>query len=305
MGGILSKCRSLLSKRGAASSKSAPQKPVSIDQKDTVSLRNNEDEMRLTASNSLSEAEAKASMTQYATQSVSEGSQPPAVFNPPWSTAVSEDLWATRGWTLQEFLAASRVKCFTGDWRPVDDAGGTPKFDAYREQRTSSLVYSDLVNTTGSVDWLEYNPGVDQAIEILQAMCTRKTTKPEDMVYSVLSSLNLDIPVKYGEGFDSAFYRLQVQILSKVTDRGLLSWEEGTPSPYNSMLAGCFTAWGHTNCEDVYSEYPDFDPTISFDSNGVMRIMGPNSSQVPTIGLKELEYGETLPEKAPQWVYIQ
>ncbi len=191
------------------------------------------------------------------------------------------------------------------------------------------------------MDWLEYNPGVDQAIEILQAMCTRKTTKPEDMVYSVLSSLNLDIPVKYGEGFDSAFYGLQVQILSKVTDRGLLTWEEGTSSPYNSMLAGCFTWWGHTNCEDVYSEYPDFDPTISFDSNGVMRIMAslhtlhtspaqPHAfallgteqftgtyvgvmlrrlpGEVPLyrrIGLKELEYGETLPEKAPQWVYIQ
>ncbi len=84
-----------------------------------------------------------------ATQSVSEGSQPAAVFNPPWSTAVSEDLWATRGWTLQEFLAASRVKCFTGDWRPVDDAGGTPKFDACREQRTNSLVCNDLINTTG------------------------------------------------------------------------------------------------------------------------------------------------------------
>ncbi|KAF4562468.1 hypothetical protein EYR36_004128 [Pleurotus pulmonarius] len=37
------------------------------------------------------------------------------------SASVSKDPGSTRGWTLQEFLAASRIKCFTGNSDSLDN----------------------------------------------------------------------------------------------------------------------------------------------------------------------------------------
>ncbi|KAF4575479.1 hypothetical protein EYR36_006839 [Pleurotus pulmonarius] len=68
------------------------------------------------------------------------------------SWVVSKDVWSTRGWTLQEFLAASRLKCFIGtgsDWRPVDPASSKFKFHACREYTNLSPVYDKLRSVTG------------------------------------------------------------------------------------------------------------------------------------------------------------
>ncbi|KAF9487431.1 hypothetical protein BDN71DRAFT_632112 [Pleurotus eryngii] len=47
---------------------------------------------------------------------------------------ILDDTWSTRGWTLQEFLAAGRVKCFSSDWHPVNSGENTHtlKFHACR-----------------------------------------------------------------------------------------------------------------------------------------------------------------------------
>lgn len=64
------------------------------------------------------------------------------------SPTVLEDLWATRGWTLQEVIAANRIICFTKDWRPV--GGETGKFHADRGNDSKiSPVYKELVEVTG------------------------------------------------------------------------------------------------------------------------------------------------------------
>lgn len=72
------------------------------------------------------------------------------------SSTISKDPWSTRGWTLQELLAAERIICFTSDWRPVKDySQGTPLFHACREDDTSrrviSLVLNECLNVTGRV----------------------------------------------------------------------------------------------------------------------------------------------------------
>ncbi len=126
---------------------------------------------------------------------------------------------------------------------------------------------------------MAYKPGIGQAINVFHAMRNRKTTKPEDRVYSLLSALNIDIPIEYGEGFDSAFYRLQVEILTRTNDRRLLLWPGGASSSYNSMLSGDFATLGiHPHYwispEEIYRRSSiTFDPTISFDSKNTMRVM--------------------------------
>ncbi|KAF9488000.1 hypothetical protein BDN71DRAFT_1356869, partial [Pleurotus eryngii] len=150
------------------------------------------------------------------------------------SSTISEDTWSTRGWTLQEFLAASRIKCFASDWRPVacnfeGDIVSKLKFDAcrgYPEYFPSKLTYweSPTNHRIGGVRWQSYTSGADEAFWMFIAMGSRQTLKPEDMVYSLISALDLDIPLEYGEGFDSAFCRLQVAILTQTHYRHILSW---------------------------------------------------------------------------------
>ncbi|KAF9490006.1 hypothetical protein BDN71DRAFT_1400662 [Pleurotus eryngii] len=187
---------------------------------------------------------------------------------------VSEDPWSTRGWTLQECLAASRVRCFTYDWNPI---GRIFKFDVSREFARTSSVYDEIRDITGDMNWWTFRPGVNQAICLFCAMRRRRTKIPEDMVYCLFAALDIDIPVEYGEGFDRALYRLQVAILSRTDDRRLLWWQDGTPSPYNSFLGGDFACWANLYwcppLENIYVKYFTFDPTISFDCDGVMRIM--------------------------------
>lgn len=194
------------------------------------------------------------------------------------------------------------------------------------------------------MEWQAYNPGIDHAISLMCAMQKRKTTKAEDMVYSILSALDVTMPVEYGEGFDKAFYRLQAAILTQTNDRRLLLWRgtSSTSSPFNSMLAGSFTAWNEDsvwyNSKDMdhrYSTMETFDPSVSFDSNGVMRIMVTlhplNASQTHVfalmakrgsaymaivlrrcggqvyqrIGLRECKVTNVSSDKAPEWVYVK
>ncbi|KAF7428816.1 hypothetical protein PC9H_008048 [Pleurotus ostreatus] len=109
------------------------------------------------------------------------------------SPFASRDPWSSRGWTLQEFLAPNRIVCFTNDWHPAEPLEDKHKFHACRGSKLVSLLYHDLCSTTGYVEWEAYEPGIDHAISLMRAMQKRKTTKEEDMVYSILSALDVTI----------------------------------------------------------------------------------------------------------------
>ncbi|KAF4576992.1 hypothetical protein EYR36_004976 [Pleurotus pulmonarius] len=63
---------------------------------------------------------------------------------------ILDDAWSTRGWTLQEFLAADRVKCFGSDWHPVDSGRHQLKFHACRGSTPHLRVYDQLRMATGA-----------------------------------------------------------------------------------------------------------------------------------------------------------
>ncbi|KAF9497522.1 hypothetical protein BDN71DRAFT_1504793 [Pleurotus eryngii] len=105
-------------------------------------------------------------------------------------------------------------------------------------------------------------------------MRTRETTIPEDIVYSLLSALNIDILSNTVKALIGRFtpFKLNIKYLTHTNDHHLLSWRGGTPSPYNSMLAVSFMVdipcWWR-NFEDMYPPVPLIDPTISFGSEGI------------------------------------
>ncbi len=65
--------------------------------------------------------------------------------------AYSSAAAGTRGWTLQEFLAASRIKCFDSDWRILgNNDGRRASFDASRNKDNSfSPIYRNLQAVAG------------------------------------------------------------------------------------------------------------------------------------------------------------
>jgi hypothetical protein len=65
----------------------------------------------------------------------------------------------------------------------------------------------------------------------------RHTTRIEDMSYSLLGILNVNMPMLYGEG-QKAFLRLQEEIIKKYNDLSIFAWNgEATASGFMPILA--------------------------------------------------------------------
>ncbi|KAF4563959.1 hypothetical protein EYR36_003208 [Pleurotus pulmonarius] len=125
--------------------------------------------------------------------------------------------WTNRGWTLQEYLTARRIKII-GAGLP------TKKFDAIRRGTVNTTnVFKDStllgpLGTLGKDNHPHLNraqPGTDKALSIFGAMRNRKITRPEEKAYRLFSTLQ-------SEGFDMAVYRLIVACLTRTGDLSLL-----------------------------------------------------------------------------------
>ncbi|KAB5523062.1 heterokaryon incompatibility protein-domain-containing protein [Coniochaeta sp. 2T2.1] len=127
------------------------------------------------------------------------------------NSAFAKSRWFTRGWTLQELLAPDNVVFF-------------------------------------SVGWLPIGRKLESAAQKMSWAAGRKTTRREDRAYSLLGIFGVNMPMLYGEG-DSAFARLQEEILRVSDDESLLAWGYGLPPPGDSRLLARttdeFSACGH------------------------------------------------------------
>ena len=120
--------------------------------------------------------------------------------------------WFTRGWTLQELLAPSRVYFFGRDWNelgtkesldtPITSATGIPK---------EALGYG-------------FAPRAFSVADKMLWASRRQTARMEDMAYSLLGIFDVNMPLIYGEG-KRAFYRLQEEILRTSEDLTIFAWQ--------------------------------------------------------------------------------
>jgi hypothetical protein len=150
-------------------------------------------------------------------------------------TSLNRDQWFTRGWTLQELLAPNRVKFFGESWKPIT----TYSFDDDKNRNTKSKkhLWNHILGITdiSSERIFNFKPGVHQARDALVWLSKRRTTRVEDMAYCLIGLLGIPLSIAYGEG-ETAFYRLQVEILQRSPDMGLFVWQ-GYSATGNSMLA--------------------------------------------------------------------
>lgn len=132
--------------------------------------------------------------------------------------------WLERGWTLQELLAPRNMVFFGSGWNPIG---------------TKHSLLNRLHAVTG-IDKLalEDRHAIDHFV-IARKMCwaaNRRTTRIEDRAYSLLGIFGVNMPMLYGEG-ESAFIRLQEELIKNSTDHSIFAWEwTREPKPRDDLL---------------------------------------------------------------------
>jgi hypothetical protein len=134
--------------------------------------------------------------------------------------------WFTRGWTLQELLAPSKVLLYSRRWTRL----GT--------KHSLAAIISDI--TRIPIHVLEGHSLLSSSVaQKMSWLSTRSTTRVEDMAYCMLGIFDLNIPLLYGEG-SKAFFRLQEEIIRVSNDSTIFCWSwipEHVPENWTSMLA--------------------------------------------------------------------
>ncbi|OAX39456.1 hypothetical protein K503DRAFT_84491 [Rhizopogon vinicolor AM-OR11-026] len=126
--------------------------------------------------------------------------------------------WTERGWTLQELLAPHQIKFFNKHWMPMTG-------DVSDKSWKDTEVMKILERATGIPlhDLREYHPGPVRVDERMSWAARRKTSRVEDVAYSLMGIFDVSLQIAYGEGGDRAFCRLFEAIMQS-GDRSVLNW---------------------------------------------------------------------------------
>lgn len=129
-----------------------------------------------------------------------------------WEDHLKESEWFKRGWTLQELIAPEELIFVDKDW----DVIGTKKILATRLAEITGINKHALL--TGNLDRISIATKMSWASR-------RRTTRPEDIAYSLMGIFDVHMPTIYGEG-DRAFIRLQEEIMKRSNDQSIFAWSE-------------------------------------------------------------------------------
>jgi len=120
--------------------------------------------------------------------------------------------WFTRGWTLQELIAPSKIRFFDRSWI---DRGS--KESLCRELSEITGIDTEVLRHRLSL----------ASIAVAQRMswaAKRETTRIEDRSYSLLGLFGVHMPMIYGEE-ERAFRRLQEEIIKSTLDMSIFVWK--------------------------------------------------------------------------------
>ncbi|KAI5982677.1 hypothetical protein EDC04DRAFT_3150711 [Pisolithus marmoratus] len=153
--------------------------------------------------------------------------------------------WFGRGWTLQELLAPERLLFYTQTW-------SLHKNLASSNHKADVTVLAELERATGieSRFLTNFSPGMDDARSKLQWASLRRTTRPEDIAYSLFGIFNIHLPVLYGESAENALGRLLAEIISQSGDISVLDWV-GEASPFHSCFPAHITLLSSTTIVSI------------------------------------------------------
>ena len=93
----------------------------------------------------------------------------------------------------------------------------------------------------------------------------RKTSREEDLAYSLLGLFDVNMPLLYGEGQEKAFLRLQSEIIKKTPDESIFAWTSHDLG--SGMLATHPNRFA--NSGDISRVYGPTRPQASITNRGV------------------------------------
>jgi hypothetical protein len=126
----------------------------------------------------------------------------------PWEWYFRSSRWFTRGWTLQELLAPIFVMFLDRGWAEIGS----------REEYADEIYKSTAVEAKFLWDFRSSSVATR-----LSWAANHQTTREEDMAYSLLGLLEVNMPLIYGEG-KRAFIRLQRELIENHNDETILAW---------------------------------------------------------------------------------
>ena len=148
-----------------------------------------------------------------------------------------KSVWNTRGWTLQEYVAAKVIRFYTEDWTPYLNLD-------IPNHKESAEIISEMEEATGvsAQQLMALRPGLSNIREKLRLASMRQTTMVEDAAYSLLGIFSVaGIPAIYGER-ETALGRLLAHILAGSGDTSILAWT-GQSNTFNSCLPAHITVF--------------------------------------------------------------
>lgn len=135
--------------------------------------------------------------------------------------------WFTRGWTLQELVAADKIEFYDAGWE-------------YRGDKAT--LVRQLYRITGVDEQVLADSNILPEIPVARKMSWasgRRTTRTEDMAYCLLGLFDISMAMIYGEG-ERAFIRLQEEIAKETNDLSLFAWtskQEHESGGFRGMFA--------------------------------------------------------------------
>ncbi|KAG2152537.1 heterokaryon incompatibility protein-domain-containing protein [Suillus bovinus] len=133
---------------------------------------------------------------------------------------VEHDEWFARGWTLQELLAPERIKFFYKHWTPMTDDEDDKNMESTEVMKTleraTGIPFDDL--------FVNFTPGPIRVDKRMTWAARRKTTRAEDVAYSLMGIFDVSLQVAYGEGGDRAFCRL-IEAIMQAGDPSVFNWK--------------------------------------------------------------------------------
>ncbi|KAG1901747.1 uncharacterized protein F5891DRAFT_1144270 [Suillus fuscotomentosus] len=165
------------------------------------------------------------------------------------------DEWFTRGWTLQELLAPRKIRFFRKDWIPLTN------YTIDKDRPAADQPILDIITEVTSIssqDLQAFVPGPFQVDTRMVWAADRKTTRSEDVAYSLMGIFDVSIPIAYGEGAQRAFFRLVEAIMQVSNEPGVLNWA-GKPAQIHRLSTAFPSA------PACYLGHPHYDRSLATD----------------------------------------
>lgn len=135
-----------------------------------------------------------------------------------------------RGWTLQELLAPRKIKFFNKDWQRLTEQ------DDDKEEDTPLMTFLQEVTGIPETELIDFEPVPRYIDKRMTWAAQRKTTRAEDVAYSLMGLFDVSLQIAYGEGGERAFGRLIEAIMQAGGDSSVLNWA-GKPAKHHASFA--------------------------------------------------------------------